>query len=522
MAYIAPNSIVEVFTDIGLDRNYNDCLYFPSKEVKTTYFDLLANTDKMIGRYQSLSYQRETRNYVRVSGSMSTLINANYMRYKNTSYENKWFYAFIESVEYINNEVVQLNYVNDVMTTWMGEFELGECYIERMHSATDNIGDNLIPESFNVNDYVINETNVIMPHGANEMQMVVVICYSWSGLNEAVDCKVREGIFNGLGMIAFLTMDVSGINAFIGNFADYNNSIISIYMCKEAALGVQVQLGGTYIPASARSQFADVSISQVTSASPIDGYVPRNRKLYNYPFNYCAITNGQGSSITGKYEYAVDNTIQVRVNYSCLQPVSEMLRLVQYRGSGNYMDNFSTLTLEGYPVCNWASDAYKGWLAQNCVPYALSAIATAIVGEFNPIAASMSAIGIITNTLKDQYSATLERDPVHGSIANGSLLFSSGALVFSFARLSVNASIAQEIDKYFDMFGYAYNQLGKPSMNNRLYWTYLKTNGCKVHGDLPSDDAAAIENIIDHGARFWKGIEYIGKYSQLSNETLEW
>lgn len=521
MTYIPPNSVVEVFTDIGIDKNYSDSLYFPTTEFKDNYFTLLTNSSNFLGRYQSITYQREERNYVRVSASMSTLMSANYIRYKNTSYENKWFYAFVESVEYINNEVVQINYINDVLTTWMGGFELEECYIERMHSPTDNLGDNIIPETFTFNDYVINETGTIKPSGANEFQMVVVICYAFSGISEVQSGQFREGTFNGLGMKAYLPSDVNNINAFITRFSAFPDAIVTMYMCKEAALGIQVPYGGIEVPASSRSVFAETSVSQVTSAMTLDGYLPKNRKMYTFPFNFCCITNNQGNTLNAKYEYCENNTVQVRVNYSHLLPVSEMLRLVHYRGSGNFMDNFQTLTLEGYPLCNWSSDAYLGWVAENVVPYTVNAAVGTITSYFNPIAGASSLLGTAASLVKSQYDALKEPDTVRGNVANGSLLYSCGSLNFSFARMSLNAKVAEEIDKFFDMFGYAYNQLGQPSMNNRMYWTYLKTKGCKIRGRIPSDDCAEIERIIDNGVRFWKGVEYIGYYSSLDNYTLE-
>ena len=69
------------------------------------------------------------------------------------------------------------------------------------------------------------------------------------------------------------------------------------------------------------------------------------------------------------------------------------------------------------------------------------------------------------------------------------------------------------IDSYFDSFGYAIRKVGTPNMNARPHWTYCKTIGCVVHGDLPADDARQIERMFDNGIRFWKNVDELGNYS---------
>ena len=84
---------------------------------------------------------------------------------------------------------------------------------------------------------------------------------------------------------------------------------------------------------------------------------------------------------------------------------------------------------------------------------------------------------------------------------------------FYFEEKCITKNYAMMIDDYFTMFGYAIKQVGTPNMNARPYFTYVKTIGCTVHGNLPSDDGAEIESIFDRGVRFWKNHSNIGNYS---------
>lgn len=94
MAYIAPNSTIEIFGDVSLAPEQDDTLYFASVGAKDSYFSGL----NKLATFTAQSYQRRDRGYIRVEATMAQLYTACYMRYKNTSFENKWFYAFITGV----------------------------------------------------------------------------------------------------------------------------------------------------------------------------------------------------------------------------------------------------------------------------------------------------------------------------------------------------------------------------------------------------------------------------------------
>ena len=151
MSYIIPDGVIQFFSDIGISPNYDNCLYFATTVAKDNYFDSLPK----IATFASCSYSRQQRGYIRVDSNISRVYNAGYMRFKNTSFENKWFYAFVTSVEYIANNTTQINFTLDIMTTWMGSFNLGQCFIERQHVENDGIGMNIADEGINFGDYVI-------------------------------------------------------------------------------------------------------------------------------------------------------------------------------------------------------------------------------------------------------------------------------------------------------------------------------------------------------------------------------
>ena len=108
---INPNTTIEFFQDLGLSDN--DTLYFASVESKNNYFNSL----QKIASVTNYSYNRRERGVSKVQLPMSTAYRIGYMRYKNSSFENFWFYAFVDSVEYDNNETAIIRFHIDVMTT---------------------------------------------------------------------------------------------------------------------------------------------------------------------------------------------------------------------------------------------------------------------------------------------------------------------------------------------------------------------------------------------------------------------
>lgn len=530
--YIAPNTSIELFCNLSLDSNYSDTGFFETVEAKDNFFRDLPSEYKL-GAFNIVTFQRENINFCKVEAAYGTVYKANYMRFKNSNFLNKWFYAFVTSVEYINNEVVQINYTLDVMMTWMGEFTIPECYVERNHTTTDVFGDNLIAEPFNFSDYVTQENHPV--YSLNNDVYQVIVAYAFSGLEDAQDGRLVDGVYSGVGLKCFSLTNLAGINAFVEHFVPTPNSILAMYIVPQACTGINTPETGEGIdlPISSSSREYLVGLSSITTygdnPSSLDGYVPRNRKLYSYPFNFCSITNNQGNAITARYEYTNSNAVLGTVFATCLQPVTETLRLRNYKGSDklypasedepviplNY--HLDSLVLTGWPMCNWVNDAFFAWIAQNALPYAMQVAGGALAGTINPMAGALGMVNTAVEAINSGYQAMLAPDIVKGDLTPGGAVYSAGEMNFYVARMSVNHQIAEQVDKFFDLYGYAIQQWATPRMWARPHWTYLKTSGCKIDGALPSEDAAEIEKLIDNGVRFWRNILNIGKYSTLDN-----
>lgn len=148
--YIAPNSTIVLLSGVPLDNTYTDTLYFDNAATQATHF--LANYTKKT--YDNNTYQRVERKYIRLEVCADDIYNYNYLMFRNTNYGSKWFYAFINSIEYINNAVSQIEFELDVMQTWLFDYELEQCFVERETSETDELFEHIYPEQVDYGDIV--------------------------------------------------------------------------------------------------------------------------------------------------------------------------------------------------------------------------------------------------------------------------------------------------------------------------------------------------------------------------------
>ena len=152
--YIQPDSTIWLIKDIPLNKDYTDTLWFDSASVQFDWFSRYSQTRRRV--LEDYSYQRVNKNKIRVGIKADLLYDYNYMMFLNSAYGYKWFYAFVNSVNYINDNTTELEYEIDVMQTWLFEAELGESYVVREHEASDVAGLNILPEPLTVTNYVCN------------------------------------------------------------------------------------------------------------------------------------------------------------------------------------------------------------------------------------------------------------------------------------------------------------------------------------------------------------------------------
>ena len=561
--YIAPNSNIKLLRNVPLEPDYVNTLYFSTLADQTSYF-----TSATKYNLTQQSYQRVNKGICRINYKPEDLYDCNYLMFQNTSFGTKWFYAFITKIEYVNNVTSDVYYDIDVMQTWAFDYTLTQCLVEREHSATDAIGDNIVPEPVDVGEMIFNYYEKL----EEELDDYAIILCCANYPNEDFGGSDIYHVYNGFKMVAF-ELSSNGIHALNGAldefFTQKPDEVLSLYMCPLSALPSDVfdeqhvsrVLTGlnTNAPAMIRPKFTSATEKRdrykISVGDSLDGYVPKNNKLYTYPYNFFHIDNANGRELNTRFEFFTDPQGQrdlspkFYLHLMPVMPVTVTLRPLDYKGVTNQELCTESIDLTGYPMCTWNVDSYNAWIAQNSVPESLSIlnkaggittdVAQAGVGALLAQRTKSKNLGAITQALEgyaglslglsifstaleiaqNRYKASIQADICKGSLNNSNVNFSSHKQNFFCGRVSVNRQCAKIIDDFFTRFGYATNLVKIPNTHSRPQWNYVKTIGSNVGGSIPSDDKQAIDSIFNNGITFWKDPTKVDDYTQNNAPT---
>lgn len=513
--YIEPSTNIKILRNVPLDNTYEHTIYFSTREAQIAYFNgLIAHN------LTNYTYQRVQRGRARVGIPAEQLYTCNYLMYQNIGYGNKWFYAFITGVEYVNNETSEISFEIDVMQTWHFDYHLNQCFVEREHTQTDNIGDNIIDEGLNLGKY---ELTQFARSGFFNKWCVIVQC-PYSPVDGSSDVAytpshVYNGVLNGNKVFVVKNGDgqtttplEEGVETLMEayNNAGVTDSITAISMWPES-----------FLPPSGPPTPEPISkFYTVNRPATIGSYTPRNNKLFTYPFNYLGIRNSNGE--IHEYRYELFNTVGHNANFYIYADVNTFtfyLYPYRYNESGSEAGNYDEgMVMGDIPLCSYPYDAYKVWFAQNKVSLiggtALTSIAGAAYGlaTGNTVAAAGSPVGAVTGAIIQNENHKLKPNTTQSTAGSG-IGIATNTQDFMNVNIHINEQHARMIDDYFTMYGYAVRRLKVPNRNVRPHWTYTKVTRTNASGSVPADDMKKICSIYENGITFWRNGSEVGNYN---------
>lgn len=499
--YIAPNTTIRLLKDVPLDNTYRNTIYFANVGNQTSYF-----SGKTKYTFAAQSYQRVQKGTLRIGRKADDLYDCNYLMFQNSAYGNKWFYAFVTGVEYVNNETSEVSFEIDVMQTWHFDYNVKMSFVEREMSVSDKIGDNLVPENLEIGDYVYKDLGLTSLF--NLYQIVIAATFK-EDLEDATG-GMYGGVFSGLHYNVFSTWQSAA--SFIAKATKQNkaNGIVSIFM----------------LPVAFTSDFQSTmpevfDIERDKQLSDIDGYVPKNNKLFTYPYNLLYVTNNEGNVANYAFEYFSTDKCNFNVSGAMCCTPECMLVPLNYKGvEKNYNEK---LTIGNFPQCAYTVDTFKAWVAQNQNQLALNAINA--IGQTAAGAATMYAsggtlgagmtlsgvqqIGNLVAAVSDKSTLPPQARGGGGSIIN----MANQIKGFQFYYAHIRAEFARIIDDYFNAYGYATHRVKIPNRLWRPHWNYVKTVNVCLTGSVPADDMAKLRQIYDNGVTFWRNGDEVGNYA---------
>lgn len=552
--YIIPDSTLYILRNVPLDTTYDHTLWFDTATQQSSYFSSLSKYRLEYSRGNALTYVRVNRGTIKVPYKADDLYDCNYIMFRNTSFGNKWFYAFIRSIEYVNNTTTEITFELDVMQTWHFEYQIDECFVEREHSVRDAVYENTLPENVDLGDYVSNGhigTNLF-----TDWVIVVVRACGGGIASPTIGTPATGGFYNGnyqqveFDIFEPTAESITAINGYLTTLSIFNN---------ENAIQSMFLFPRSFVPTAKRNLSDSLNTGIIKQAfevvSPpyldgnIGGYIPKNNKLYTFPYCFLECSNFEGETRVYKYEYFHKPAIGQPIYFSLFSDInvkpSVMLAPVNYMNyyeGEDYQPNLQEgICITNFPSCTFATTDAGAKFVQGLMGVAFGGLNAKTVGQATQQIISYSKRNPATGRLQLQEKTVrtsqksggtggniggqiaenicngIMSSGITANIGSGNIMQSAmgqyGGMDFSFRKLHIREEYLRIIDDYFSCYGYATKRVKNPNRSSRPHWNYVKTIGCTITGSVPCDDMAAICSIYDNGITFWKKGSEVGNYS---------
>lgn len=555
---IGPSTTVRVCQSIPLDNTYTDTILFTSKSAQESYF---ASKTKKV--YTGLTYQRLASNSstwaIFLEDVADYFYDCNYLCFQNGGFGNKWLYAFISDILYINENCTAITFEIDVMQTWLFDFEIKKSFIERMHVSDDTISRNVVEEDLNFMQRY--EYYKIEPSGlfggtssdlSKDYSSVVLIATSedCDQEDEVRGGEMIQNTYQGLKYIAFPIYQnpsacLEALNEWLKkmNESGKAGAINSISMVPATGLSMVPEDGWKY-----KAEVIDGVIREksykINYTNLDDDYVPKNNKLFCWPYHFFTITTMDGQSYDFKYEDIIESdpipgNAEMKFSFKfAFGPNPTYFMFPQY-----YMKHENNIDygvkLTGFPQCNWNFGVWENYYAQQDTNIALSMIAsmlgagsagagTAAQGLTSKAGAGVStAVGMLQagigavqaglSTFGGLSVVKSQPDQSKGANNVGGVNYNLETMDFWIIHKRLHWGYVVKIDDYFTKFGYRVNSTGVPNLHTRKYWNYLKLDQPSVTGNMPVGDMCMIKQILTNGITFWHTTD-VGNYDLNNNE----
>jgi len=519
----------------------------------TAQYNYFSGLNKLVAN--DFTYQRKDST-IRFGAHIDDIRHYNYVMYRNDNYSNKWFYAFIEGMEYLNDRTTLIKIKTDVFQTWQFDLTYKRCFVEREHVNDDTVGLHTLDENLPTGEPIVNffadyrpdsiTVDNVEEHSRWVAQVTELPELQSGTYGNTIFTRIYNNIPQGCYFLIF-----DGIGHLDNMIKYYDKSgkkdaIVAMFiaparLCKNTDVTYNTynlkEVGNTKMgimnSSFAETDMADFSIVHVSS---LDGYVPKNNKLYCFPYSYMAISNNAGTNVIYRYE-DFDNPMGLtfKVTGVLSQGCSVKMSPKKYKRNDSYKNNFDYgINIAKYPVISWVSDYYLNWQAQNGMNQAVQA-GTNILKDIGTVAGGLLAmsnsnvpgagvastiggaadiVSDVATAMQEQHMAQLLPDQAKGNTNCADLAYSSGKICFSLSQMTCRSEYAKMLDGFFSAYGYKINEFKIPNITGRQNWNFVKTKGSNIIANIPQEDLDEIKGMFNAGVTIWHNTATFMDYSQ--------
>lgn len=511
-------------------------------------------------KYEHINIIRRDSDLI-LKGVNENLTQCNYLMYQNKDISDKWYFSFIDNVQYNSLNSVIISHTIDVWQTYQFDITYYKNLILRAHVAksADTVGRWLAPEPISVApeferkhtvfnnlswtpQYVLHSTSVFNPNtkkyeykgngtGAtlsaeygifvdnDDDVQAVIKKYGKMSPAEALKDDNDDKYSNWIADLLtgqWESFEKSIDNAIklisttsISQLQDHRSELIGLY-----AIPSWVHDGtNKYATNAITSKSVSVTLPTATLAC---GYTPRNKKMLSSLCKAYLFYNENGFKLPLKPELFTSDTPNFTVKSTELSTNGFILQIGSY---ADYTAKTNKISYNcenrlGYDANTGLDKVLNGLTATVGVVNAVGSVASqAFAGNVG--GAVQGAVGAVQQSI-NMIDALGQRGVNTGASGDIMSITEKRAMPV-FADVSPTIAQCRYIDDYLDVYGYAINEIGKIStyMKNRSNWNYIQVANCNIKVSAPNDDVNKLKQMFESGVTIWH--KNFGDYDQNNN-----
>lgn len=543
---------------VPLEKDQKNQLDFASSTAQHLYF-----SNNIKKSYTSFTYQRKD-SVLRVPAEFDELYDCNYIMYQNADFGSKWFYCFVDHMEYVNPNCTNIYLKTDVFQTWMFDWTLLRSFVAREHVADDTPWKHTLAEPINKPEYNYNSMYSKV-YDSTPGNQNTTWCYCVYATPDNGNDKIRPAIEQQGGGYVEVTnytighMRTSGYLFGAETLADLKDLIETLiqenysisytialplshvfkYLAVEWQGTFQTHVYPFFIYGD-RGSGGEVDYITLTAltTTTIGTHTVRNKKLNCYPYRFVCLTDDVNQKIELKYELLnpAHDTQHSWNGFGIYKTAGSTPAAILFPTgfAGKLGNDFTNaVTLSSFPPVPYDVDYFQQYLALHKASFAAenlkqtASIAGGLAGSGiqalsgNAIGGAFSAASTLLdyNSYLSKFEDMANHPPAVHNAPSGEPKYYSNALRFRIYDVYATPEYLDKIDSFFDFYGYNVSIVKVPQFTSRPAWNYIETRDINIEGPIPQDDMQELKAMFNRGFTVWHDPAHFCDYSQNNAPT---
>ena len=509
--------------------------------------------------YSSCTYMRKDK--VIVVDENADVLDAagiNYCRYINGDFSNPMFsYVFVDSLEYVAPRTSRLHIRTDCFMTYFDRIQPNECFVEREHVHEDIVGQHLMPEPTpNFEMICINDWERVWNSATPGWFMNYFYVGAYATHAPGSDPIAPVIPVNYVGNVPspghlYITQVDDGA-AMFGELVNQKYEIsYTVIVPKSAIDAIATNRSGIFVAQDKTEEDNWSGDEEINIGGPfvtdilyLSGhYEVNNHKLCSYPYQYIEMTDMWDQSVVLKPEsiapYGGDAVFYLHPESGAIP--SFTLYCKNYENESAFRNSIS---INCFPAVPYVTSYYAQYMAihKNQVEVERlkhdKEMIKGFVGAGADVTSGITQLGAGSSTgassigkgvsgimdteiarrdYNAKYDDMKQRPPIVCNAPDGSTKLGIDGIGFHINRWFPKTAFIQELDSFFDRYGYNVSMCKTPQWNSRPKFNYIKTVGSNISGKIPESDKEVINSLLNAGLTVWHSIGDYGIYYGRNN-----